>query len=522
MIHLFLNFQYKRKMKNINTYSLRWLLAFALITACDDGFDEMNTNPVRLTSVDPAFQLNYTIIESAPVYGNLTYETTIVRQMITPFTGVGTGGNLNQDNRSATQDNWQRYFRNIVKNVTDVVERTKDDPENANLYHMARIWRAHAFMVLTDTYGDIPYTEAGLAYLGEIVFPAYDSQEAVYTDILNELETAAAALDAAKPIASQDILYKGDVTRWKRLGNSLLLRAAMRLTKVNPGLAQQYVDKAVAGGLMQSNDDNAVIRHDANYRNPLGTQLNGGQAPFYYLDQEFVNFLKSNNDPRLAAIAVRYVGALSGNDQVEENAVRTADVQVGMPQGYDNTTIPPVAEAAGLASLFDYSQLDRKRLGDPEAPSFLVTYAQTQLLLAEAIVRGWAQGDANSLYPASIVAHMEQLAAYGDDSNIPDSLVDVYIQTHPLAVGKELEQINNQYWVASFLNGPEAFANFRRSGYPVVAPNPYPGSDLKTEDFIRRLTYPDSELTVNKEHVDVAISRQGPDDLDTRIWWDVE
>ena len=509
-------------MKNINKYILTWLFTFFLVTACDEGFDELNTNPVRLTTIDPIFQLNYAIIESSLGYNNLTYETTIVRQMITPFIGVGTGGNLNQDNRSATQGNWQNYYRNVIKNLTDAIARTKDDSEQSNLYNMARIWRAYAFMVLTDTYGDIPYTEAGLAFLEGTVFPKYDPQQAIYTDILNELETASAALDPSKPIAAQDILYKGDPERWRRLGNSLLLRAAMRLTKVDQGMAQEYVAKAVAGGLIESNDDNAVVRHTANFRNDVGTNLNGGQAPFYYLDKELIDYFQANNDPRLPAIAVRYPGAKSGSDQIEANADRSFDAQIGMPQGYDNTTIPPIAEADGLASFFAYSQLDRTRLGNPEAPCFLVTYAQTELLLAEAVFRGWAQGDAAALFASGIEAHMHQMAAWPGDTEILQPEIEAYLQAHPLEAGSELEQINTQYWVASLLNGPEAWANFRRSGYPEVAPNPHPSSDLETEDFIRRLTYPDSELTVNKENVDQATSRQGPDILDTRVWWDVE
>ena len=233
-----------------------------------------------------------------------------------------------------------------------------------------------------------------------------------------------------------------------------------------------------------------------------------------------MDYLQENNDPRLEAIAVRYIGVGSGGEQTEAVADRSADAQIGMPQGYDNTTIPPVAKAAGLASLFAYSQLDRTRLGNPEAPSFLVTAAQTQLLLAEAVFRGWAQGDATTLYAIGIEANMRQFAQWPGDTDIPQSEIDAYLQAHPLEAGSELEQINTQYWVASFLNGPESWANFRRSGFPTVAPNPYPGSSLKTEDFIRRLTYPDSELTVNKEHLDVAVSRQGPDILDTRVWWD--
>ncbi|WP_277479415.1 SusD/RagB family nutrient-binding outer membrane lipoprotein [Catalinimonas alkaloidigena] len=509
-------------MNKFNLYFFSTLMVFLTFSACDDGFDEMNTNPVRLTSLDPTFQLNNAIINSAPVYNNLTYETTIVKQMITPFQGVGTGGNLNQDNRSATQGNWQDGYRNILKNIIDGIANTEGDPEKSNLNNILRIWRAHAFLTLTDTYGDIPYTEAGRGYLEGIILPKYDDQEFIYTDLLNELETATQGLDEAKDAVPQEVLYSGNIEQWKRLGNSLLLRAAMRLTKVDPAMAEQYAGIAISGGLMQSNDDNAVVRHDANFRNNVGTNLNGGQAPFYYLDEDFVNFMQDNDDPRLASIGVRYIGALSGGEQTEEIADRTADAQIGMPQGYDNTTIIPVAEAAGLASLYSYSQLDRTRLGHPEAPSYLVTYSQTLLLHAEAVVRGWAAGDAAALFEEGIRAHMEQLASWPGDTEIAQADIDAYIQAHPLQSGSELEQINTQYWVSSFLIGPETWANFRRSGYPVVSPNPYPGSDLKTEEFIRRLTYPDSELTVNKAHVDEATSRQGPDILDTRVWWDVE
>nr|WP_026210351.1 SusD/RagB family nutrient-binding outer membrane lipoprotein [Flexithrix dorotheae] len=509
-------------MERFNKYIFCLIAILFFTTACDEGFDELNTDPVRQTLVDPTFQLNHAIINSAYGYNNLTYETTIVRQMITPFIGVGTGGNLNQDNRSATQGNWQNLYRNVIKNIVDGIENSKENPDRANLMNLLIIWKAHATMVLTDTYGDVPYSEAGMAYIDGTVFPAYDTQEAIYTSMLSELEQAIAALNPATRGVPQEIMYGGDLDRWKRLGNSLMLRAAMRLVKVNPGLAEEYTKKAIAGGIMESNLDNAVVRHDANYRNNVGTNLNGGQAPFYYLDKEFVDFLKTNNDPRLTSIAVRYVGAQQEGDQVEENADRTFDAQIGMPQGYDNSSIPPVAEADGLNSLYDYSQLDRNRLGNPEAPSFLVTYSQTMLLYAEAIVRGWATGDPGEAYAKGIQANMRQYAQWPGETTIEEADIDAYIAAHPLETGRELEQINNQYWVSSLLIGPETWANFRRSGFPVVEPNKYPGSDLKTEDFIRRLTYPDSELTVNKDNVDAATSRQGPDILDTRVWWDVK
>lgn len=507
-------------MKTIHTFRLTCFLTGLLLVSCDKGFDEMNVNPNALTAVDPALQFNTALVQSAFGYNNLQYETIIVKQMINPFSGVGAAGQYNQDNRGVTSQNWQRGYRSVVRELVDIVAQTKDVPARSNLYHMTRIWKAYTFMQLTDCYGDIPYVEAGKSYLEGIVNPAYDPQEAIYTDLLKEFEEASAALDAAKPRVTSDVLYGGDVTRWKRLGYSLLLRAGMRLSKVNPTKAAEVVAKAVAGGVMQSNDDNAILRHTATFQNPVGSQLNGGQADFFYMAEDFVTYLKTANDPRLASIAVRYVGARNSVEQREALANRNPAVQIGMPLGFDNTTVSAAVARDRLASLYDYSQLDRTRMAGAQAPTFFVTYAQTQLLLAEAVVRRWTTGNAATLYANGIQAHMRQLAAYGASTAVAEAAITAYVQANPLTAGKELELINTQYWVASFLNGPEAWANFRRSDFPVLKPNPFPGSDLKTEPFIRRLTYTDAELNVNAANVRQAISRQGPDLLDTRVWWD--
>ncbi len=193
-----------------------------------------------------------------------------------------------------------------------------------------------------------------------------------------------------------------------------------------------------------------------------------------------------------------------------------------MPLGYDNTTVSEAVEASGLASLWDFSQLDRTRMAAIQAPSFLVTYGQTQLLLAESRHRNWASGSAAEAYRQGIQAHMEQLATYGDNTAVATSDIEAYINANPLETGMELEQINTQYWVATFLNGAETWANFRRSGFPELSPNTFGGSDLQTEDFIRRLSYTDAESNVNAANVQAAISRQGPNIMDTRVWWDVE
>jgi hypothetical protein len=145
----------------------------------------------------------------------------------------------------------------------------------------------------------------------------------------------------------------------------------MRLSKVKPGIASATVAKAVAGGLMQSVDDNAVIRHTANFVNDIGSQLNGGQSAFFYLAEDFVSYLKSNNDPRLASIAVRYIGAGSGASQTESRANRTPAVQVGMPLGYDNTTISSQGYCPGACEFMGFQPARPYTYGKPPGTQFL-------------------------------------------------------------------------------------------------------------------------------------------------------
>ena len=493
--------------------------AFLFAGACDQGFDELNTNEIEPTAIDPAFILNTAIVNASFPGGILIYDMGIVQQIVTPNSGVLTGANYNQDNRNATEDIWIDYYRGVIRHTADVIAQTRDVPERSNLYNMARIVQAYGFMVLTDTYGDVPYSEAGRAFPDQIVFPAYDAQPAIYDGIIQELTQATAALNAGQPTEAAEVAYGGDIERWQKLGNSLLLRAGMRLSKVDPGRAQQVVQSAFQDGVMETNEDNFVVRHDANYTNSIGSTLNGSEANNFYLVKAFVDFLKDNDDPRLSSIAVRYLGAASGPDQTADIASTDPAVQIGMPMGFDNNTITDQAQQDGLASFYDYSQVDRTRLAALTAPMFLVTAAQTQLLLAEAAHRGWINGDPAEFYEAGVRAHMRQMALYTEASAIDMAAIDKYLADNPFDPGNALEQINDQYWVASFMNGPEAFANFRRSGFPDLAPNPFPGQDI-SGDFIRRLTYPNSEINVNNENLQAAVSRMGPDNLETRVWWD--
>jgi len=495
------------------------LALICFVSSCDKGFDELNVNKTAATSVNPVFILNNAAINASVPAQVVQYEMGIVQQMVSPNSGVLTGANFNQDNRDATSPTWQRYYRSVIRNTVEVINATKANAARANLYQMARILQAYSFMILTDTYGDIPYSEAGAGYISQVISPKYDTQQSVYAGIIKELGEATAALDATKTIETADILYGGDVAKWKKFGNSILLRAGMRLSKVDAAQAQQVVAKAIAGGLISSNADNALIKHDANYTNGIGQMLNSTEAANFYMGAPFLDYLQKTNDPRIKSIAVRYVGAASGPEQTAARASTDPTVQIGMPFGYDNNSISGPFKAAGLKSFYDYTQVDRTRLAKNTAPMFFVTFAQTQLLLAEAAQRGWTTGTVADYFNAGVKAHMEQLATVDANSAVSGAAIDTYLKANPLVAATALEQINTQYWVASFMNGPEAFANFRRSGFPVLQPNPFPGKAIKGT-FIRRLTYPNSEISVNSTNVKEAISRMGADDLDTKVWWD--
>ncbi|MCC5937523.1 MAG: SusD/RagB family nutrient-binding outer membrane lipoprotein [Lunatimonas sp.] len=510
-------------MKKLFNYTLITVVTL-LTLACDQDFDDINTNRVDPTSLSPLFLLNQGILdmryrEGTQTLQDLSYNFGIVQQIITPFGSSLAGANYNQLNLSNSQIIWQNTYRNALKNIVDAVEKSREDPLFANLHQSARIWKAYAFMVLTDNYGDVPYFQGGRGFIDQIVDPVYDTQEAIYADILKELEEATAALNPSNPTASSEILYGGSVEKWRKFGYSLMLRAAMRLTKVDPARAQLFVTKAVAGGLISANSENAVLRNTSVFNNHIGVHLGAREKANYYLTAPFVNHLKDSNDPRLRSISIRHVGATNGTTQTVNRITRDPALQIGMPMGHDDVSINTVLAANGVVSLWDFSQANIYTVLKIDAPQFFVTFAQTQLLLAEAAVRGWVQGNPSIYFATAIRANMEQMAQYDSDASVSEADIVSYIANNPLMTGRELEQINTEYWIASFLDGTELFANFRRSGYPLLQKNPYAGAEI-TGDFIRSMPYPDSERVVNNANLQSALSRQGPNNLDRRVWWD--
>jgi len=510
-------------MKKIKLYITAFLAVALFAVGCDKGFDEINTSKIDLKTTNPAYLFNSAIIDVTGRGGNyILQEFGVIQWMVSPFGASQVGANYNQ--WTDKQNEPWNFFQNAIPKTVEVVRMTKGDDRKQNLHNAARIWKAYVFMQITDAYGDIPYFQAGLGYTEQIITPEYNTQQVIYTDLLKELDEASAALDPAKEVISGELLYGGNVANWKKLGYSLLLRAAMRLSKVDPATAETYVKKAVAANsFMSSNSDNAIMKHTPEFQNSYGNWLSSTERGNLYATKTFVEFLRSKNDPRLGVFLYRFEGATTSAQQTDARKTKDPAKQRGMPIGYSNLTIVDQFTVEGVVAIHDFSQFDHTYFFNNSAPQFHCTYAQTQLLLAEAMVRGWATGDPKVAFENAVRADMARLAQFNSAAVVPAAAIDAYIAAHPLDVSSTeaaLEQINYEYWIATFPLSTEAWANWRRTGYPVLPVNPYPSSQVPG-DFIRRHLYPEIEKITNKENLEAALNRQFPqgEKMNSRIWW---
>ena len=505
------------------------LFSGLVLVGCDAGLAEMNTDPTQATAeqIEPQFlfttaQLRTSGARYESWRANLIYSSTIV-QHLAAVAGYWSGDKYFY-NGSYSSALFDSYYPGPVRDIVNLVERTSEDPEQVNLNAAARIWKVVIFHRLTDMYGDIPYFEAGQGFLGDVYQPAYDPQEEIYKDMLAELEASVAAFDETKPtFGGGDLLYEGDVAQWRRFGNSMMLRLGLRLSKVDPALAQQWVQKAVDGGVMESNADIAYIQHTDG---PDGINKNGNGEVFEVdlnmrLSDTFVSWMRERSDPRLGVY-----GQLPAEEASPNPGSTAPEDQRGLPNGLDSDLLANYDDGPSdnLSDILARYSLPNEALRGVDDPMFFQTYAEVEFMLAEAAERGWIAGDPAAHYENGVRAAMEYLQLYGPGAAIASGEIDAYLAANPFDPGRALEQINGQYWAATFLNEYEAWANWRRSGYPELTPVDYPGN-VTGGTIPRRLRYPSNEAVVNPESFQEALSRQGitedQNGFTARLWWDV-
>jgi len=527
-------------------YLIKWMvlpvLMMLMLVSCNK-FGDVNTDPTKSSNLDPAYQLALVQLRFS---GELTINerTSVILTM--PLVQQIGGAYYNRYGFEYVKDKqymselWELGYPNDVLNIVDAVARTSNNPAKTNLNAICRIMKVYIFARITDLYGDVPYSQAGDGFLTGVVRPAFDTQQAIYNNFFTELTAAAAELDASKDAVPQDIYYHGDANAWKKFANSLHLRLAMRLSKVDPAKAQTEVMAAYSAGVFTSNSDICFTQH-ANIQNSYSDIRGNGVsvAINQYADEgrprvcnTLINEMNATLDPRLQYIA-RVYWAVNPADILSPRIDITDGVTAQIPLTgvdagkyvYDNYLNPINVNVAGYGVVSIPSDSQKAQLADwmitNDAPYLHLTYAEVEFLLAEASIRwGLKLGvDANTHYQNGMAAACQQLSLFKGGPVLTGTQIQQFQANNPLAPGKELQQIDTQLWVALLLNGPEAFANWRRTGFPLLTPAIT--AESTTTTIPRRFEYPLTETEQNSANLAKAVAALGgTDDWTARVWWD--
>jgi hypothetical protein len=487
---------------------------FFVASCSNEELLELNENPNAAAEIDPSYMLATAQLQVAgdryeTWRGVLIYSSTMIQHMAA-LPGYWSGDKYLY-NAQYSGALYERAYPGYVKLLAAVLEQTKDDPEQANIHAAAKVMWVLGMSRLTDMYGDIPYFQAGRGFYDNVYTPVFDPQSEIYPDMLQKLEEAANAFNPSLNNFGnggvQDLIFGGDVAKWEKFTYSLMLRLGMRLTKVDAGLAQQWVEKAIAGGVMESNADIAYMEHTDG---PAGINQSGIGQVFnadnnQRLSKTFVDYLANTNDPRLPVFATTNV-----NGEYK-----------GLPNGYDATTIKEFEGTGEEAVPIDLYSTTNPAMTRFSSPMFFQTYAEVEFLLAEAALRGWYNGNAETHYNNGVTAAMEYLSMYDESLAIDSDAIEAYLTANPFVEANGMEMIGDQYWVVTFLNDYESWANWRRTGYPELTPVNYPGN-ITNGQIPRRLRYFEAEYGNNGTELTAALQRMGPDEFTTRMWWDAQ
>ncbi len=486
-------------MKLIKILSVTGVIAALSFTACKPGdFGDLNVNPNQ-----PSQPVTSALLTSAikGLPGNIITQATVLTSAYPNlYVQFLSDKQYTENSRYSTISfSYGPIYTGPLDNLQTIIE-LNTDPEtapdvavngsNANQIAVARILKAYFFLHITDRFGDIPYFDA--LKRTENFRPKFDTQQEIYNDLFKELKEAVAQMDNG-PSPAGDILFGGDLDQWRIFANTMRLVMALRLSEVDAGKGQTEFNDAMNAGVISSNDENVAYTYlaDDNNDNPwedaFQTRLD------YAISNTLEDELSALNDPRLGVYA---------------NKAAATGTYVGLPYGIEEAAAGAIATAS-VSFLGD-------ALREQTAPSYIYTYAQVLFSLAEAAKLGWIPGGdvaAADYYSDAIAASWEQWGVY-DAAAFATYIAQGDVAYTPATA---IEKIGTQKWISLYLNGYEAWAEWRRIGYPALSPAP---ASLNPGGIPRRQAYPAFEATLNAENYTDAVSRIGGDDLNGRVWWD--
>ncbi len=495
-------------------------------TGCDQDFEEVNRNPNNPEVVSPALLLPHIIrVASNEIVGKSWGLGNVVVQYSAKIQFT------NEDRYNwGPQGNPYSVFYNAMRDVNNVITLSEASGQT-NYVGVALVLKSMMYAFMTDAYGDLPYTEATRAK-EEINYPKFDRQEVIYQGILSDLARANQLLGSSSGAMDGDILFGGNVSKWRKLANSLRLRALMRLSKrIDPSSAMQAIVNDPSGSpIIASNDDNAALQHlpDVPNQHYLFT-TRSGSFDEYRLSTTMERVLKDYNDPRLFVYAQPTTDSGAGLVGEPEdyagvpNGLADEDAYGYSPTGDPNKGGSNFISNVGML----FSCLQCSPFASPTGfQTMLMSYSEVQFILAEARERGYiTTGDAETYYLNGIRASFDYYEARLRVANLTP-IADVtqpgpaYYQQAEVAYSgsqqEKLVKIGTQKWLSLFFQGMEGWYDWRRTGIPAISPGPAAFFDTVP----RRFMYPTGVQALNRDNYQEAVGRQGADVITTRVWWD--
>lgn len=462
-------------MKKINIL----LLSGLFLVSCNKFDSEINTNPNLPSKASGAQLINNALLSLPSLSSSPQAEFHAQYLSETQYPGAS----LYPDGGTNFYGLYQGPLINLQKVLTSQLSPVEGPI--VNQIAVAKILKAYYVWHITDRWGDIPYTEA-LAGSDNFA-PKYDRQEVIYDSLFKLLKEANDMIVAGN--IANDIVYGGDINKWKRLGNTIRLLMALRISEVNAAKGNTEFNAALTAGVMTANTDNLVFKHlaDANNQNYWYGQVVNQNREWWALTETLVNYMNPVTDPRLAVFG----------------KLNNTSIYKGLPFG---TTVGlPNTTGVSIMGPAIYAQ---------NAPIYLVTYAQVLFARAEAAKRGWiAGGDATAKTNYDLGIEMSVRQWTGGTTGLTALMAGAGIAYDP---ANAMKQIAMQRWVHLFMHGYEAWAEWRRTGYPdnLVTPG---GRAIPL-----RHSYPPNEVFNNSANYQAAIQAQfaGQDNLYGKVWWD--
>ena len=422
--------------------------------------------------------------------------------------------------------NWEDFYL-VLNDLQEIKRINREDPQatasfgsSENQIAIAHIMQAFTLQMMTDMWGPIPLEEALQGRTSGNFAPAYSSQQAVYTAMIDSLSAASSMIDTGtSALSSGDLVYGGDMAQWKKLANALKMRVAMRMSDRMPSEAATAINEAIAAGGFASNDDNALIPFNISppYQNPFYENYEVDGRDDWTIPQSILGVMNETEDPRRAAYFTDADPDQAGNQFI------------GFPYGL------PGGEAQ---QLFTSESFSRPGLGirQSDSPAIMMLYDEVLFIKAEAALRSDMNvpnisQSGQQLYRDAIRASMNRWGVT-DASAISDFLSQVEMPT----ASNYRQVLGTQKWVAQYLQGMQGWSTWRRMDFegvfqvppPETAGDPNPGQNLFGCDIAVRMSYPNDEATLNEENLNSAINNllggdgASEDNQGVPLWWDTQ